>query len=63
MCFSFEHSYAVIELINNSQLLIRGSIVWHRERAVVCSNVGDIAVLSTAEFGVVVACLRIGRNQ
>ena len=60
MRLDLEHSYAVIELINDSQLLVGGCIVGHGEGAVMGSNVCDVAVFSTAELGIVVACLRIG---
>lgn len=63
MCFSFEHSDAIVELIDDAQLLIRGSVIGQDEGAVVCSNIGNVAVLSTAEFGIIVACLRTNRNQ
>ncbi len=34
-------------------------IVRQHERAVVRPDIGDIAVLSTAELGIIIACLRI----
>ena len=27
-----------------------------------CANIGDIAILSTTEFGIIVACLRVCRD-
>ena len=44
-------------------LLIRCRIIGQDEGAVVCPNVGDVAVLSTTEFGIVVARLRTFGNQ
>lgn len=59
MSLDLKHPYAVIELIYDSQLLIGCCVVGHCEGAVVGGDEGDVAVLSTAEFGIIVACLRI----
>lgn len=59
MCFGFEQSDAIIELIDDSKLLIGGRIVGQHEGAVVRPDIGDVAVLSAAELGIIIARLRI----
>ena len=59
MGLDLEHPYAVIELIDNSELLIGCCVVGHHEGAVMGSDKGNIAVLPTAKFRIIVACLCI----
>ena len=63
MCFGLEHSDTIVELIDDAQLLVRGSVVGQDEGAVMCPNIGNVAVLSTAKFGIIVACLSTFRDQ
>lgn len=43
--------------------LIGGSVVGQDKGAVVCPNIGDVAVLSTAKFRIIIACLHTFRSQ
>ena len=57
--FACEETDAVIQLVEDSELLVRGCVVGRYEGAVVGPHVGYIAVFSGAEFGIIVACLGV----
>lgn len=57
--FACEETDAVVQLVEDSELLVGGCVVGGYEGAVMCPHVGDIAVFPVAEFGIVVACLSV----
>lgn len=59
VCLALKHTYAVIQLSNDAVILIRGCVVGVDEWRIVGGDVCNIAILSRAEVGIVVARLRI----
>ena len=57
--FACEETDAVVQLVEDPELLVGGCVVGGYEGAVVGPNVGYVAVLSEAEFGIVIACLGV----
>ena len=57
--FACEETDAVIQLVEDSELLVRGCVVGRYEGAVVGPHVCYIAVSSGAEIGIIVACLGV----
>ena len=52
-------THAVVQLVEDSELLVGGCVVGGYEGAVVGANIGYVAVFSVAEFGIVIACLGV----
>ena len=57
--FACEETDAVVQLVEDSQLLVGGCVVGGYEGAVMGANVSYVAVFSEAEFGIVIACLGV----
>lgn len=57
--FACEETDAVVQLVEDSEVLVRGCVVGGYEGAVVGANVRYVAVFSVAEFGIVIACLGV----
>lgn len=56
------HANTIVQLVHNAQFLVAGCIARNGEGSIVCAHFCDVAVLSVAEFWVVVASGRVGNG-
>lgn len=57
------HSDAIVELLSDTQRLIRGCIARPDECRIVRTDFGNVAILSAAKFRIVVTGLRVDRRR